>query len=360
MPGPRRRGRRQPRQVDLLAVEHEPPGTRRARAVEQVRHLLEARSRSGRSGRRSRRRASAKETSRTIDPLRPSTETPTCRSVRSACSTSASLASWRPMIISTNVRLARLGGDDRADERAVAQHGDAVGDLAHLVEVVRDEEDASRRPPPRRGRARTAARSPSRGRNTVGSSSTSRPWPTPTRADLLDRADDRQQRPLDRLQVADDRRRVDPHAVALERLARPRPLAPPGDAEARARGGDLGHAQVLEHAQRLDRARDPGGRSSCPSSRNCPGASGSRTGSPSISSSPSSGSWKPARILISVDLPEPFSPRRPWTSPGSTAQVDAAQRLRPAEALRQVAQLEPRRSAPSSTATAGPRACGSR
>src|SRR4051794_25553158 len=56
-----------------------------------------------------------------------------------------------------------------------------------------------------------------------------------------------------------------------------------------------------------------------PSSRNCPGWSGSRTGSPSNSSSPPSGSWKPARILIRVDLPEPFSPRRPWTSPGSTS-----------------------------------------
>ena len=36
---------------------------------------------------------------------------------------------------------------------------------------------------------------------------------------------------------------------------------------------------------------------------------------PLTSSSPSSGAWKPARILISVDLPEPFSPRSPWISP---------------------------------------------
>ena len=31
--------------------------------------------------------------------------------------------------------------------------------------------------------------------------------------------------------------------------------------------------------------------------------------------SPVSGSWTPARILISVDLPAPFSPTRQWTSP---------------------------------------------
>ena len=33
-------------------------------------------------------------------------------------------------------------GDQRAGDAAVAQHGDPVGDLDHLVDVVRDEDDA--------------------------------------------------------------------------------------------------------------------------------------------------------------------------------------------------------------------------
>src|SRR5262245_28587463 len=39
------------------------------------------------------------------------------------------------------------------------------------------------------------------------------------------------------------------------------------------------------------------------------------TSSPSRTSRPPSGRWTPARILTSVDLPAPFSPTRPCTSP---------------------------------------------
>src|SRR5262249_46671329 len=47
------------------------------------------------------------------------------------------------------------------------------------------------------------------------------------------------------------------------------------------------------------------------------GSSGSATGLPAISSeAPSSGEWKPAGILMNVDLPEPFWPSKPRTSPG--------------------------------------------
>ena len=75
----------------------------------------------------------------------------------------------------------------------------------------------------------------------------------PDAAVLLDRAHDREQRALDRLQVGRRRARGSSRsAVALERLARPGALAPPRDAEARARRRDVGDAQVLEHAQRLD------------------------------------------------------------------------------------------------------------
>ena len=46
---------------------------------------------------------------------------------------------------------------------------------------------------------------------------------------------------------------------------------------------------------------------------------GSRTGSPSTSNSaPASGVYRPVTILMRVDLPEPFCPARPCTSPGRT------------------------------------------
>src|SRR5438874_3929269 len=35
---------------------------------------------------------------------------------------------------------------------------------------------------------------------------------------------------------------------------------------------------------------------------------------------PGSGAWTPDRILMSVDLPEPFSPMRQWSSPDATVQ----------------------------------------
>src|SRR5712691_11628071 len=41
--------------------------------------------------------------------------------------------------------------------------------------------------------------------------------------------------------------------------------------------------------------------------------------SPSRTSRPASGRWTPARILTSVDLPAPFSPTRPCTSPAKSA-----------------------------------------
>ena len=43
------------------------------------------------------------------------------------------------------------------------------------------------------------------------------------------------------------------------------------------------------------------------------------TTAPSHSMRPASARWMPVRQPISVDLPAPFSPTRPWISPGSTA-----------------------------------------
>ena len=48
----------------------------------------------------------------------------------------------------------------------------------------------------------------------------------------------------------------------------------------------------------------------------------SGTGSPSRTTSPASGDTKPESTFISVDLPAPFSPSRPWMRPGLETEVD--------------------------------------
>ncbi len=68
-------------------------------------------------------------------------------------------------------RLARL---QHADQSAVAQNRRAVGDLHHLADVVADEDDARAFARRCGARARTIWSTPTRGRNGVGSSSTSR------------------------------------------------------------------------------------------------------------------------------------------------------------------------------------------
>ena len=50
---------------------------------------------------------------------------------------------------------------------------------------------------------------------------------------------------------------------------------------------------------------------------------------PSISMVPRSGSITPPRIFIRVDLPAPFSPTRPMTSPGRTSMLKSASATTP-------------------------------
>ena len=50
---------------------------------------------------------------------------------------------------------------------------------------------------------------------------------------------------------------------------------------------------------------------------------------PSMSMLPRSGSTTPPRIFISVDLPAPFSPTRPITSPGATARLTSSSATTP-------------------------------
>ena len=52
-------------------------------------------------------------------------------------------------------------------------------------------------------------------------------------------------------------------------------------------------------------------------------------GTPSISMVPRSGAMTPPRIFIRVDLPAPFSPTRPITSPGRTSMLKSASATTP-------------------------------
>ena len=247
------------------------------------------------------------------------------------------------MIISTNcVSLVSAVTTVPASD-AVAEHGDAVGDLAHLVEVVRDEEDrcARRRSVAHEREEPLDALPRQEDRRLVEDEQARGRAPSP-RGSPRSRGRSRAApaRPASGRRRAPTGRGGRRSASNVSR-ARARSRAP-GDAEARARRRELGDAQVLEHAQRLDEPEilvDEAHPESRGTARSRAAAAPARRRS---SSSPPSGSWKPASILISVDLPEPFSPRRPWTSPGSTSRSTRAQRLRAAEALRQVAQVEAR------------------
>jgi hypothetical protein len=153
----------------------------------------------------------------------------------------------------------------------------------------------------------------------VGSSRISNPWPRPT----------------ERISS------IEVHPVARERFARSSALAAPRDAEARARRSDIGHSQVLEHAERVDepeilvheahaelaelpdRERQPHGLAVDPE------LTGLRLVEP--------GEHLDQRRLARAVLPE-----EAVDLPGEHVQVDAAQRLRPAEALRQAVEGQAR------------------
>ena len=56
-----------------------------------------------------------------------------------SCSRASRTASSRPIIFDDQLEPGELGGEVLADEAAVAQHGDAIGDAVHLIEEVGDE-----------------------------------------------------------------------------------------------------------------------------------------------------------------------------------------------------------------------------
>ena len=164
----------------------------------------------------------------------------------------------------------------------------------------------------------------SSGRKTVGSSSTSTDDVAPVRSryclQLLGRAGDGHQRLTDRRQLVDDRPRVDLHAVRVEQLGAP--CGPRGRQWTRHReGATPSTVPPTRFSSTVSGRARP--RSWCtklrPSSAEAPGGIGSGTSVPStVSRPPGSGSCTPARTLISVDLPLPFSPSSAWTSPWLT------------------------------------------
>ena len=147
-----------------------------------------------------------------------------------------------------------LARDQRAGDPAVAQHGRAVGDLHHLVDVVGDEDDAGAigDDAPDHVEQRSTSR---RGRNGVGSSRTSRPPPAapPGRDRSTARTIASSARSTGE-SVATSSRRVDADAVAR------RTGPPPARARAASRAASAALAarrpisEVLDHRQRRDQA----------------------------------------------------------------------------------------------------------
>ena len=92
------------------------------------------------------------------------------------------------------------------------------------------------------------------------------------------------------------------------------------------------HVDVLRDAQRAARRTAPD--APCRSPRRARRAARrSARARPSSRISPSYSGCTPAMIFISVDLPAPFSPTRPWISPAFQREIDLAQRDAPPNAL---------------------------
>ena len=137
--------------------------------------------------------------------------------------------------------------------------------------------------------------------------------------------------PARQRQVLDRRQRMDVLAAgARQRLLGDAALRPAVDqAEALRRIADddiVGDRQVGNQRQLLEDADNAGGHGRCRVGRRRPRA-------PSSIIRPSSGATTPAMILISVDLPAPFSPSTAWTRPASTVKRGLLQRPHAAIAL---------------------------
>ena len=132
-----------------------------------------------------------------------------------------------------------------------------------------------------------------------------------------DRARNGDERALRRLELPHRRRRVDVDLPATEQLASELELPSPGDEAAR-RGRSRRRARCSRRRRGSRAGRDPGARRR--GRARAPGRASARAGRgrDRDGSTPAVGRWTPARILISVLFPAPFSPSSASTSPPCT------------------------------------------
>ena len=127
-----------------LAADADRALRRRAQPGDRLGELALAVARRRRRRRRSRRRAPTSDTPRTASsPRSPATQTSSSSSIGPAGAGRGSRApspSSRPTISAASDRGVDSAVDDGRDGLAAAQHGDAVGDRRHLVQLVRDED----------------------------------------------------------------------------------------------------------------------------------------------------------------------------------------------------------------------------
>ena len=134
-------------QLDVLPVERTSPRSLAVGAVRAGGPARSARTRAARPDRPPRRGGSPGRTARSSPcgpaPLAVRKAPPSVRSVASRLvpsSSASSAARSLPIIAEMSLQPRQLGDRVLADELAVAQHRDAVGDLVDLVEEVRDEQ----------------------------------------------------------------------------------------------------------------------------------------------------------------------------------------------------------------------------
>ena len=130
-----------------------------------------------------------------------------------------------------DLRMGRVAPRELAGPFAVAQHGDAIGDLHHLVDVVRDEDDArtGRRDRAHQREELLDAACGQEGRRLVEQHETGTPGLGARELDFLVGADDGQQRALYRGDLVDALVRIEVEAEARKGAPRGRFLFAPVD-----------------------------------------------------------------------------------------------------------------------------------
>ncbi len=203
-----------------------------------------------------------------------------------------------------------IGGAEGADLAAVAQHRDPLGDLDHLLQPVADEDDGDAlrlQPADRREQQLDLVAGQRGGRLVHEEDAGVGGEAAADRDDLALRHGQRSRR---------GRR-----AEGRRRAARAPPAPSPASAAAAAAAAAPPSSRsmaIFSSTVRLGKSERSWKITWMPSARACCGVRAA-CATPSMTiSAPGSGAWTPVRILISVDLPDPFSPTRQCTSPRPT------------------------------------------